>query len=132
MSTSTHNFSVAAIGGSGPRATAVNFVKTDDGIRLWAWIANEDASELVPGMIVRAEQASFGPVETSYERNGVVTELKVPRKQVFLGGAITFDEPESEPLAPMTVTVTDKAKAYRKAYLAKRSTDDSGVAPFGE
>lgn len=127
MSHSTHNFSVAAVGGSGPKSTAINFVKTTDGVRLWAWIANEKAAELVPGMLVRAEQVSFGKTETTYEKDGQVFELKVPRQQVFLGGSVTFDAPESEPMAEIEVTVTDKARAYREAYLAKKAQSTDSV-----
>lgn len=120
MSTSTHNFTVAAIGGSGPRATAINFVKTDEGVRVWAWMSNDVASRLRPGMVVRAEQASFGKVETTYtDKAGIVTELKVPRRQVFLGGQVIVAKPESEPIVPATVVFETEAEEYARAYDAK-------------
>ena len=121
----SHSFTIAAIGGSGPKSTAVNFLKTEDGVRLWTWMSNDVASRLRPGMTVVAEQASFGRVETTYEKAGVVTDLKVPRAQVFLGGAVTVDIPESEPIAPMAVTFADGVEKYRSAYDAKNTSADS-------
>jgi hypothetical protein len=117
----SHSFTIAAIGGSGPKATAVNFVKTEDGVRLWAWMSNDVASRLRPGMSIVAEQASFGRVETSYEKDGVVTELKVPKTQVFFGGSVTVAKPASEPLAPATFVFEDGVADYAQAYDAKNS-----------
>jgi hypothetical protein len=117
----SHSFTIAAIGGSGPKATAVNFVKTEDGVRLWAWMSNDVASRLRPGMSIVAEQASFGRVETSYEKDGVVTELKVPKAQVFFGGSVTVAKPASEPLAPATFVFEDGVADYAQAYDAKNS-----------
>lgn len=115
----SHSFTIAAIGGSGPKATAVNFLKTEDGVRLWAWMANDIAKVLRPGMTVVAEQASFGKVETTYEKAGVITELKVPKAQVFLGGQVVVKKPEAEALAPTTVVFEDGLEDYIKAYDAK-------------
>jgi len=117
----SHSFTIAAIGGSGPKATAVNFLKTEDGIRLWAWMSNDVASRLRPGMTVVAEQASFGRVETTYEKAGVVTELKVPKAQVFFGGSVTVTKPESEALAPTTVVFEDGVEDYARSYDAKNA-----------
>jgi hypothetical protein len=125
----SHSFTVAAIGGSGPKSTAINFVKTEDGIRLWSWMANDVASKLRPGMVVVSEQVSFGKVETTYtDKVGVVTELKVPRTQVFLGGSVVVRRPESEPLAPASVSFEDGCDEYASAFDAKNltsSVDDS-------
>jgi hypothetical protein len=118
----SHSFTIAAIGGSGPKATAVNFLKTEDGIRLWTWMSNDIASRLRPGMTVVAEQASFGKVETTYEKAGVVTELKVPKAQVFLGGSIVVRKPETEVLAPTSVTFEDGCDEYTSAYDAKNTS----------
>lgn len=118
----SHSFTIAAIGGSGPKATAVNFLKTEDGIRLWAWVANETAKDARPGMTVIAEQASFGKLETTYEKAGRIETLKVPKVQVFLGGKVIVDAPESESLSPVEVEVTDKARAYARAYDAKKAS----------
>ena len=119
----SHSFTIAAIGGTGPKATAVNFLKTEDGVRLWTWMSNDVASKLRPGMTVVAEQASFGRVETTYEKAGVVTELKVPKAQVFFGGSVTVRKPESETLAPATVVFEDGVDEYAQAYDAKNGSD---------
>ena len=126
----SHSFTIAAIGGSGPKATAVNFLKTEDGVRLWAWMTNDVASRMRPGMTIVAEQASFGKTETTYERNGLVTELKVPKTQVFLGGNVVVAAPASEPIAPLAVSFEDGADAYIKAYDSKKVVVDSVDDPF--
>lgn len=119
-------FTVSALGGRGPKSTAVNFVK-EDGIRLWCWLSNDVASRIRPGMVVTAEKVSTGKVETSYEKAGVVTELKVPRQQVFLGGSVSITAPESEPLPEISVSFADDVDAYIQAFDAKRTPvqDDS-------
>lgn len=130
MSTKS-TFTVAAIGGSGPKATAINFVKTEDGIRLWAWFANDTASRIRPGMRVVADEVSFGKVETTYEKAGVVTELKVPRAQVFFGGALVISNPDTQPLAPVSVTFEDGCNEYAAAYDNKNGSFVSGDSePF--
>lgn len=117
----SHSFTIAAIGGSGPKATAVNFLKNEDGIRLWTWMSNDIAFRLRPGMTVVAEQASFGKVETTYDKAGVTMELKVPKAQVFLGGSVTVRKPEAETLAPATVVFEDGVEDYARSYDAKNS-----------
>lgn len=116
------SLSISAISGSGPKATAVMFVKSPEGVRPWAWVPNAVAAGLVPGMVLTVESVSTGKVETTFERNGQVETLKVPRQQLFLGGSIVIDAPDSEPLPEATFTVSDAAAAYREAYLAKRAT----------
>lgn len=117
----SHSFTIAAIGGSGPKATAVNFLKNEDGVRIWTWMANDIAKVLRPGMTVVAEQASFGRVETTYEKAGVITELKVPKVQVFLGGQVVVRKPEAEALAPTKVVFEDGLEDYIKSYDAKNA-----------
>lgn len=113
---------ISGIGGSGDNATAVSFGKTEEGVRLWAWVPNAKAEELAPGMKVTVEVTSAGPVETSYTDKETQKEiaLKVPRQQLWLGGDILADAPEQDPLPEAKWQVTDAAKAYREAYLAKR------------
>jgi len=129
MSTLT-TFIVAGIGGSGAKATAINFKKTEDNIGLWAWVANDTASRIRPGMSIVAEQVSFGKVETHYEKAGVVTELKVPKRQVFFGGALTIKKPESQPLAPVSVNFEDGCDEYAAAYDNKNQTTEDVSEPF--
>lgn len=112
--------SIAAIGGSGPKSTAVQFLKVD-GIRQWGWVPNEIAAELVAGMRLEVPVVSLGAVETTWTKDGVEQDLKVPRQQLFLGGDMVALPPDSEPLQPMTLQVTEQAKAYREAYLAKQA-----------
>lgn len=129
------SLSIAAIGGSGPKATAVQFVKTDDGVRPWAWLPNDLAALLAPGMLLNVEHVSTGKTETAYtDKAGNTVELKVPRMQLFLGGTIEVDAPEAEPVPEITVKVSDKAAAYREAYLAKQAkqapSDEDTSEPF--
>jgi hypothetical protein len=112
--------SIAAIGGHGPRATAVNFVKVD-GVRPWAWVSNDIAAQLAPGMVLRVERVSEGSVQSSYTKDGIEVELKVPKVQLFLGGTIEVDAPEAEPLPEATFVVSDAAAKYRAAYAAKQA-----------
>jgi hypothetical protein len=112
-------FSIAGISNPGPKSTAVSFTKDEAGNRPWVWIANEVAAGLVPGMIVTAEKVSTGKVQTTYTKNGVEMALKVPKIQLFLGGQVAIDPPEQEVLPEATFVVSDAAKAYREAYLAK-------------
>lgn len=119
---STQSFIVSAIGGSGPKATAINFVKTEDGIRLWAWVANDTASRIRPGMRVVAEEASFGKVETTFLKAGVIEELNVPKRQVFLGGTLEIKKPETQLLAPVSVKFEDGCDEYAAAYDNKNNS----------
>ena len=129
MSTST-TLIVAAIGGSGANSTAINFVKTQDGIRLWGWIDNNTASRIRPGMSVVANEVSFGKVETHYEKAGVVTELKVPRAQVFFGGTLEVVAPETQPLSPVTVRFAEGCDEYAAAYDNKNQSTEDVSEPF--
>lgn len=121
---------IAAIGGSGPKATAVQFLKDATGVRQWSWIANPIAAQLRPGMSLTVEQVSTGKVETSYtDATGTVVALKVPRQQLFLGGSITVEAPEAEVLAPVTVTFAGDVAKYASAYDAKQATATADDAP---
>jgi len=112
---------VAGIGGSGAKATAVNFIKDASGVREWAWLPNAIASQVRAGTVILAETVSrSSKVETTYtDKTGAVVDLKVPKRQVFLGGKVVVTAPESEPLAPCDFTVTDEAKVYASRVDAK-------------
>ena len=45
---------------SGPKATAITFLKTEDGTSQWSWISNDIASKLRPGMRIRLEPGDEG------------------------------------------------------------------------
>lgn len=131
------SLSIAAIGGHGPKATAVSFVKDDNGHRPWAWLPNDLASQLAPGMLLNVEHVSTGKTETVYtDKAGNTVELKVPRVQLFLGGTVEVDAPEADPVPEITVKVSDAAAKYREAYMAKRaaeatsSSDQDTSEPF--
>lgn len=128
---------VAGVGGIGPKATAINFIKDDFGVREWGWLPNETAATVRKGSIVIAEFAErASKVETTYIKNGKTLELKVPKRQVFLGGVITVDAPESKPLPEATYVVTDAARVYAARVDAKQvasaatSEASSGEEPF--
>lgn len=124
--------SIAAIGGSGPKATVISFVKSDDGVRPWAWLPNEIAASLVPGMRLAVAQVGNGKVEETYtDRNNQVIPLKVPKQQLFLGGNIEVLPPDQPIMEPVTVVFSDQAKAYADAYRAKQATATT-AGPFDE
>ena len=113
---------IAGINNPGPKATAVSFVKSDNGTRPWAWVSNSVAAQLAPGMRLIVPAVSEGKIETSYtDKNGNIVDLKVPKVQLFLGGDISVDAPEAEELPEASFTATDAAAEYLKSYLAKRA-----------
>lgn len=126
--------SIAAIGGKGPKATSVSFTKTEDGIRQWAWVPNDVAATLAPGMTVIVEVTSMGPVETCYTDKVTKTEvaLKVPKQQLWLGGDILADAPEQEPVPEAKWHVTEAAKAYLEAYRAKQQAKQATSEGAGD
>lgn len=107
---------------SGPKATAVTFLKTEDGTSQWSWISNDIASKLRPGMRLNVSEVSYSRVQTQYEKDGVMVDLKVPKQQLFLGGSITVELPDTQPLAPATWSFGDEVDNYTAAYDAKRAT----------
>jgi len=123
---------ISDFGGSGPKATAVLFVKDEQGRRPWAWVSNEEAAQMAPGMILRAEHVSTWKVETSYIKDGQEIALKVPRIQLSLGGTIEVDAPEADLVPEATFVVSDKAAAYKQAYLAKQAKKAPTVEDFDQ
>lgn len=127
---------IADVGYQGPKSTKVSFVIDDNGVRPWAWVDNGTAAQLARGMVMHAEHVGTSKVETSYLKDGVEVELKFPRMQLFLGGTIEVKGPESEPLPKATFVISDEAKAYREAYMAKHagnaapSSDQDTSEPF--
>lgn len=119
---------VAGVNNSGPKATSVSFL-TRDGVREWAWLANPLASSLRAGMVLLVEQVQpANKVQSTYiNSDGVEVELKVPKRQLFLGGNITVEAPEQTPLLPVTFVVTDEAIKFANAVDAKVSTVDASL-----
>ena len=76
------------------RATVIGFVKSDDGVRNWCWLSNALAQGIRPGMVLKCEVVVLGEVRTTYVQHGKEKGLKVPRRQVRLGGHISVDAPE--------------------------------------
>ncbi len=110
---------VAGVNNSGPKATSVSFL-TRDGVREWAWLPNQMAVALRPGMTLLVETVQpASKVQTTYLKDGVEVELKVPKRQLFLGGNITVEAPAQEPLKPVTFVVTDEARKYANNFDAK-------------
>ena len=131
--TATVKLVVAGIGGAGPKATAVNLLKDSNGVREWCWLPNQIASHVRAGSVISAEVVSrASKVETTYTKDGVVTELKVPKRQVFLGGKVTVDAPASDPVPTAEFSVTDEARVYASRVDAKAiaSTDMSADEAF--
>lgn len=119
---------VAGVGGVGPKSTNVSFV-TRDGVREWAWIGNPLASSLRAGMVLLVEQVQpANKVQSTYiGPDGVEVELKVPKRQLFLGGNIIVEAPEQTPLLPVTFVVTDEAIKFANNVDAKVSTVDASL-----
>lgn len=130
--TATVKLVVAGVGGSGPKSTAINLLKDASGVREWCWLPNQVASTVRAGSTITAEFVSrASKLETTYtdRTTGAVMELKVPKRQVFLGGVVTVDAPESEPLPEAKFVVTDEAKVYasrvdNKAVAGTPSSDE--------
>lgn len=76
------------------RATVIGFVKSDDGVRNWCWLSNALAQGIRPGMVLKCEVVVLEEVRTTYVQHGEEKGLKVPRRQVRLGGHINVDAPE--------------------------------------
>jgi hypothetical protein len=74
-------------------------------------------------------------VQTTYTdmATGLLVELKVPKRQLFLGGNITVEAPAQEPLKPVTFVVTDAAVKYAHNFDSKVTdvaTDAVADQPF--
>lgn len=123
MSAALFTFVVSAIGGSGPNATSVFFTKTPNNVRPWAWIPNNVATNLAPGMQITVTQVSWGKQTDTYRDNGQQVALKVPRCQVFLGGDIIIDAPEQSLLPEAKFQITEAAARYRDTYIASREKE---------
>lgn len=122
-STTARKLVVAGVGGAGKKATAINFLKDANGVREWAWLPNEVAAVVRAGTVVVAGAVSeSSTVETTYtdQKTGVVVALKVPKRQLFLGGKIVIQAPASDPLPAADFTVTDEAKVYASRVDAKQ------------
>lgn len=113
---------VAGVGGIGPKSTAVNFLKDASGVREWAWLPNAVATQVRAGTVILAETVSrSSKVETTYtDKSGAVVALKVPKRQVFLGGKVVVTAPESEPLPAAEFSVSDEARVYASRVDAKQ------------
>jgi hypothetical protein len=126
---------VAGINSPGPKATSISFL-TRDGVREWAWLPNATASSLREGMTLLVEQVQpASKVQTTYTdmATGLLVELKVPKRQLFLGGNITVEAPAQEALKPVAIVVTDEARKYAENFDAKRveaPTVVAGDQPF--
>lgn len=129
--TTAVKFIVAFVGGHGVKSTSVSFLKDQNGVRLWAWIDNSTAMSIRAGSVVSADAHRLSSVkETSYLKEGVVTDLKVPRRQVFLGGNVVVDAPEQDPLPPVVAKVTDEAKVYASRVDSKVIVVEGSDEPF--
>ena len=120
---------VAAIGGKGPKSTAVNFTVVD-GIRPWGWIPNQIVTKQVAMLDENGKQAvdksgkpifknqiragvtllvsqvmAMGDVETSYIEDGIEISLQKPKQQLLLGGN------DMEIIQPQFMTMTALAVA---------------------
>lgn len=96
---------VAGLGGSGKKATAVNFTVVD-GIRTWAWLPNElvSAHNVRAGVTLTVEDVrAIGEPQTQYEKDGEIVDLLNPKQQLLLGGQMSIAQPSLEPMAKLEV-----------------------------
>ena len=96
---------VAGLGGSGKKATAVNFTVVD-GIRTWAWLPNElvSAHNVRSGVTLTVEDVrAIGEPQTQYEKDGEIVDLLNPKQQLLLGGQMSIAQPSLEPMAKLEV-----------------------------
>lgn len=129
---------VAGVSNAGPKSTAVNFLKDASGVREWAWLPNAVATQVRAGTVIFADAVSrSSKVETNYtdQKTGLVVALKVPKRQLFLGGKVVVTAPESEPLPTAEFSVSDEAKVYASRVDAKKvapaaTSDASGDEAF--
>ena len=114
---------------SGPKATAITFLKTEDNISQWAWVDNSVAAKLRPGMKLVVGEVGTARVQTQYEDNksGNMIDLKVPKQQLFLGGAINVELPDTQPVAPATWSFNDDLDGYSDNYDAKRNATSASA-----
>lgn len=114
--------SIAFINGHGPKATKVVFLKDTAGNSEWAWISNDIASRLRPGMRLECEQVSRGRVQTTWRNElGEEQMLKTPQVQLFLGGDMRVLKPEMVDRKPINVSFEDDLDEFTAAYDAKRA-----------
>lgn len=114
---------------SGPKATAITFLKTEGNISQWAWVDNSVAARLRPGMKLVVGEVGTAKVQTQYEdKSGNMVDLKVPKQQLFLGGNITVELPDTQPVAPATWSFGDDLSSYSDYYDAKRTAVVKGEA----
>jgi hypothetical protein len=116
-------FSVSGVNNPGPNATAVSFMKNDDGIRHWAWVRNADAARIRPGMTVTLDVTGFGSVQTDYTDRTTqqVVALKVPKMQVFYTGKPVVEAPANEPIVIEPAQFGEGVDDYAAKYDAKRN-----------
>lgn len=127
--------SISGVGGSGPKATVVSFTVNEANERPWAWIPNNVAEKLRPGMRLAVESISRGKVETHRSDDPTVALVR-PKVQIFLhcapGEKIRVLKPEQAPVATEDDFVfEDDTDGYADRYDAKR--DDrpvDGDEPF--
>lgn len=116
---------VSSLGHRGPKSTRVNFGPLADGIRLWAWVPNATADAICEGMAITGDFTvrPAGTPETSFTKDGVTTEKRVPTLQVWVNGTPMFDAPASDIGEAPTFTVSEQAEQYRQRVLAKRASE---------
>jgi len=64
-----------------------------------------------------------GAPETSFTKDGVTTEKRVPTLQVWVNGSPVFDAPSEDIGEVPTYTVSEQALVYRDRVLAKRAVE---------
>lgn len=132
--------SVSGVGGSGPKATAINFtIDEATGMRPWAWVPNSIAAQIRPGSRLVVPIVREGDIET-HRSDDPSTALVRPKVQLWLSRTpdqkILVLPPETLPVAGEDdFEVTTEASEFAQRVDAKADrqavTDAvNGTEPF--
>jgi len=107
-------------------STQVIFVPENQEAPVWVstWLPTDFVEEqVVPGVEIVADEVGLGKLETSWKNeDGVVTQLKTPRRVVFFGGEVKAVAPEKDPMPEAKFVKSEETSAYVKAYRAKQAS----------
>lgn len=125
---------VAKLGIVSPKgSTQVIFVPENQEAPVWVstWLPTSFVDEqVVPGVEIVADSIGLGKLETSWEKDGVVTPLKTPRQSAFFRGTVSAVAPEGEPLAEAKFVTSEATSKYVQAYRAKQASKLQGDESF--
>lgn len=105
--------------------TQVVFVPENQEAPVWVttWLPTSFVqAQVVPGVEIVADNIGLGKLETEWEKDGVKTPLKTPRRSAFFTGEVKAIAPENEPVEEAVYVTDDATSAYVQAYRAKQAS----------